>query len=172
VSDDKLQRLQELAAQLAGLATEEVFAFEPPVRSTGPDSAGEEQPAPAQPEASSETLVQTAQADAEERHHRSSDPLSEPPPPIGPDQMAAAMAGPHRSASELAASPEIPSGPSDPVRTALTIHLRWVLRDIRAKRTNLLPVNPDDLRSLIDLGLVEMDQSIPVLTQEGEQAIR
>jgi hypothetical protein len=66
----------------------------------------------------------------------------------------------------------IPSRPNEPVRAALTIHLRWVLRDIRARRTNLLPVNPDDLTKLIELGLVEMDQSIPVLAQEGERAIR
>jgi hypothetical protein len=36
------------------------------------------------------------------------------------------------------------------------IHLRWVLRDIVGKRTKLSPVSPDDLRTLIEMGLVEM----------------
>jgi len=36
------------------------------------------------------------------------------------------------------------------------IRLRWALRDIKAKRTKLTPVNPDDLNTLIDMGLVEI----------------
>ena len=51
------------------------------------------------------------------------------------------------------------------------IHLRWVLRDIKAKRTNLSPVSPDDLRTLIEMGLVEMQNDEPVLTNEGHRAI-
>ena len=33
------------------------------------------------------------------------------------------------------------------------IHLRWVLRDIKATRTKLSPVSPDDLQTLIEMGL-------------------
>ncbi len=51
------------------------------------------------------------------------------------------------------------------------IRLRWVLRDIRAKRTKLSPVNPDDLRTLIQMGLVEMRDETPVLTHAGDQAL-
>jgi len=36
----------------------------------------------------------------------------------------------------------------------------------------LTPVDADDLRGLIELGLVEMQDSIPVLTQQGERAIQ
>lgn len=43
------------------------------------------------------------------------------------------------------------------------IHLRWVLRDIKARRTNLSPVSPDDLETLIEMGLVEMKDNIPSL---------
>ena len=39
----------------------------------------------------------------------------------------------------------------DPIRA---INLRWTLRDIKAKRT-MFPVDPDHLRTLIELGLVE-----------------
>jgi hypothetical protein len=35
------------------------------------------------------------------------------------------------------------------------IDLRWSLRDIIAKRWTLMPINPDHLAKLIDLGLVE-----------------
>jgi hypothetical protein len=51
------------------------------------------------------------------------------------------------------------------------IHLRWVLRDIRGKRTKMSPVNPDDLRTLIEMGLVEMREEMPVLTTDGGRAI-
>ena len=51
------------------------------------------------------------------------------------------------------------------------IHLRWVLRDIVGKRTKLSPVSPDDLRTLIEMGLVEMRDEIPVLTHAGDRAL-
>jgi hypothetical protein len=50
------------------------------------------------------------------------------------------------------------------------IHLRWVLRDIKAKRTKFMPVSADDLRTLIEMGLIEMRDEVPVLTHEGERA--
>jgi hypothetical protein len=51
------------------------------------------------------------------------------------------------------------------------IHLRWVLRDIKAKRTNLSPVSPDDLRTLIEMGLVAMQDDVPQLTDEGHRTL-
>jgi hypothetical protein len=51
------------------------------------------------------------------------------------------------------------------------IHLRWVLRDIKAKRTKLSPFSPDDLQTLIEMGLVEMRDEVPLLTNEGERAL-
>ena len=51
------------------------------------------------------------------------------------------------------------------------IRLRWALRDIKAKRTKLTPVNPDDLKTLIEMGLVEMRDDVPVLTNEGHRAL-
>jgi len=33
------------------------------------------------------------------------------------------------------------------------IRLRWALRDIRGKRMKLSPIDPNDLRTLIDMGL-------------------
>jgi hypothetical protein len=52
------------------------------------------------------------------------------------------------------------------------IRLRWALRDIKAKRTKLTPVNPGDLKALIEMGLVEMrDDDAPMLTNEGHQVI-
>jgi hypothetical protein len=51
------------------------------------------------------------------------------------------------------------------------IHLRRVLRDIRGMRTKMSPISPDDLRVLIEMGLVEMRDEIPVLTSAGDHAL-
>jgi len=51
------------------------------------------------------------------------------------------------------------------------IRLRWALRDIKAKRTKLTPVNPDDLKTLIEMGLVKMRDDVPGLNNEGHRAL-
>jgi hypothetical protein len=55
----------------------------------------------------------------------------------------------------------------DPLRA---IDLVWTLRDIKAKRT-LLPPDPDHLRELIELGLVEMRHDVPALTNAGQEVL-
>ncbi len=47
------------------------------------------------------------------------------------------------------------------------IALRWALRDIKAKRLKLSPVSAGDLKILIELGLIEMRDDVPVLTTAG-----
>ncbi|MEH2561870.1 hypothetical protein [Bradyrhizobium sp. AZCC 2289] len=47
------------------------------------------------------------------------------------------------------------------------IDLRWTLRDIQARRLKMSPVSSEDLRVLIDLGLIELRDEGPVLTQAG-----
>ena len=47
------------------------------------------------------------------------------------------------------------------------IHLRWVMRDIRSKRTKFSPVSANDLTMLMELGLVEMREEMPRLTGLG-----
>ncbi len=49
------------------------------------------------------------------------------------------------------------------------IRLRWALRDIKGKRLKLSPVDPNDLRTLIDMGYVEMKNDQPVVTDAGLQ---
>lgn len=51
------------------------------------------------------------------------------------------------------------------------IALRWSLRDILGNRLQLSPLRDDDLRTLIDLGLVEMRDDAPVVTQAGLAAL-
>lgn len=51
------------------------------------------------------------------------------------------------------------------------IDLRWTLRDIKAKRWLVCPVDPSRLDELIALGLVEMQDNEPVLTRSGLDAI-
>ncbi|MCA1455286.1 hypothetical protein I6F35_19045 [Bradyrhizobium sp. BRP22] len=47
------------------------------------------------------------------------------------------------------------------------IALRWALRDIQACRLKLSPVSDDDLRVLSELGLIELQDDNPVLTNAG-----
>jgi hypothetical protein len=51
------------------------------------------------------------------------------------------------------------------------IALRWTLRDIKAKRLRLSPVSESDLTALIELGLIEMRDDAPVLTQAGHDVL-
>ncbi|WP_371818041.1 hypothetical protein [Bradyrhizobium sp. CCBAU 53421] len=45
--------------------------------------------------------------------------------------------------------------------------MRWTLRDIQARRLKLSPVSDDDLRVLAGLGLVELHDDEPELTEAG-----
>jgi hypothetical protein len=51
------------------------------------------------------------------------------------------------------------------------VRLRWTLHDIKSQRTELVPVSPNDLRILIDMGLVEMRDDVPVITPAGDAEI-
>ncbi|WOH48191.1 hypothetical protein [Bradyrhizobium sp. sBnM-33] len=64
-----------------------------------------------------------------------------------------------------------PLSPLAGIELDAAIRLRWALRDIKAKRTKLTPANPDDLKTLIEMGLVEMRDDVPVLTNEGHRAL-
>ncbi len=56
----------------------------------------------------------------------------------------------------------------DPLRG---IDLVWTLRDIKAKRTRLLPVDPDHLRDLMELGLIELRDDVALLTDAGNRVL-
>jgi hypothetical protein len=47
------------------------------------------------------------------------------------------------------------------------IALRWTLRDIQARRLKMSPVSNEDLRVLTDLGMIDVHDEGPVLTQAG-----
>jgi hypothetical protein len=66
---------------------------------------------------------------------------------------------------------DTPESPFAGLSMERTIQLRWALRDVKAKRTKFMPVKPDDLRTLIELALIEIRGEVPVLTNEGERAI-
>ena len=51
------------------------------------------------------------------------------------------------------------------------IRLRWALRNIKAKRTKLTRASPSDLKTLLEIGLVEIRDDAPVLTNEGHQVL-
>ena len=60
---------------------------------------------------------------------------------------------------------------TDPADRERAILLRWVLRDIKANRLKLSPVDQQDLHDLIEMGLVELRNDIPALTNAGINAI-
>ena len=64
-----------------------------------------------------------------------------------------------------------PDSPMTGLSLDTAIHLRWTLRDIKGKRTKLSPVSPDDLRTLLEMGLVEMRDEVPELTDEGHRVL-
>jgi len=45
------------------------------------------------------------------------------------------------------------------------IRLRWALRDTKGKRTNLTPVSPSDLKTLLEMDLIEMRDDALLLTK-------
>jgi hypothetical protein len=65
-------------------------------------------------------------------------------------------------------TPNIEMTGIDPGRA---IDLRWTLRDIKAKRTKLIPLDQDHLRELMRMDLVEMKDDVPALTDVGHQAL-
>ena len=51
------------------------------------------------------------------------------------------------------------------------IALRWTLRDIKARRLKLSPASGSDLTTLTELGLIEVRDDVPVLTEAGYGAL-
>ena len=48
------------------------------------------------------------------------------------------------------------------------IRLRWVLRDIQGKRLKWSPPAPHDLRTLVEMGFVELGKDeVPIVTANG-----
>ena len=62
-------------------------------------------------------------------------------------------------------------GPLADLDLERAIGLRWALRDILSDRLKLAPVPDGDLRALIDMGLVEIRDDAPVVTQAGLAAL-
>jgi hypothetical protein len=64
---------------------------------------------------------------------------------------------------------------SEPSFTELDLHtritLRWILRDILAGRLKLTPVSDNDLRRLVGMGLVELEDDEPALTAAGRATL-
>jgi hypothetical protein len=102
----------------------------------------------------------------------------EPPPATSVVQPTIDQAVSEASATETAGARENTTTMADQPRSVLdglnldtAIRLRWVLRDIKAKRTEFSPISQSDLMALIELGLVEMRDDVPELTNEGHRAL-
>ncbi len=103
---------------------------------------------------------------------------AEPPPGTSVDLPTIDEAVSEASVTEIACAAENAPTMTEQPRSVLdglsldtAIRLRWALRDIKAKRTKLSPVSQNDLMALIELGLIEMRDDVPQLTNEGHRAI-
>jgi len=113
-----------------------------------------------------------------------------PAEPTEPDSSETAAAAPEAATvSDLQSVPPAAMATSpEPETTLLTaivkpdiytaradrdraVAFRWIMRDIKSNRLRWSPVNESDLRTLLDLGLVEMRHDAPVLTNAGANAI-
>jgi hypothetical protein len=61
--------------------------------------------------------------------------------------------------------------PFDGLDLDATIRLRWVLRDIRVRRTKLMPPDNDDLALLEQRGFITLNDGEPVLTDAAKSVI-
>jgi hypothetical protein len=75
------------------------------------------------------------------------------------------------TAENATAMADQPRSVLDGLSLDTAIRLRWALRDIKARRTKLTPISQNDLMALIDLGLIEMRDDVPQLTDDGHRAI-
>ena len=66
---------------------------------------------------------------------------------------------------------EQPRSVLDGLSLDTAIRLRWALRDLKAGRAEFSPVSQNDLTALIELGLIEIRDDVPQLTNEGHRAI-
>ena len=112
-------------------------------------------------------------------------PVTSPAPKVSEIPEPAADVPSDTEVAHSAPSAAFPDVPTSPLLKAIVepdiwvalgdreraITLRWVLRDIKADRLKLSPIDPYDLRDLIDMGLVEMRNDAPVLTIAGVSAI-
>jgi hypothetical protein len=97
-------------------------------------------------------------------------PVSDQPANVEPTAKAVAVAPPADTESAVTRAQQAKSLLAElDLNTA--IRLRWVMRDIRSKRTKLSPVSDNDLTALMDLGLVEMREELPRLTALGVLAL-
>ena len=97
-------------------------------------------------------------------------PTSGQPADVAPTAKATAVAPPTDTESAVTRAQQAKSLLAElDLNTA--IHLRWVMRDIRSKRTKFSPVSANDLTALTDLGLVEIREGLPRLTGLGFLAL-
>ena len=103
---------------------------------------------------------------------------AEPPPGTSVDLPTIDEAVSEASVTETAGAGENTTTMADQSRSVLdglnldaAIRLRWALRDIKARRTKFSPISQNDLMALIELGLIEMQDDVPELTNEGHRAI-
>ena len=108
-------------------------------------------------------MVGPRYAVAERPEANTASPVSTQATPLAPADVV-----PTSALLNAIVEPDIYTAPADRERAII---LRWVLRDIKANRLKLSPVDQHDLHDLIEMGLVELRNGVPALTNAGINAI-
>jgi len=93
------------------------------------------------------------------------------PPTVDEDVSEAGVTETADAGENATTMAEQPRSVLDGLNLDTAIRLRWALRDIKARRTEFSPVSQNDLMALIELGLIEMQDDVPWLTDEGRRAL-
>jgi hypothetical protein len=101
---------------------------------------------------------------------RSRPPVPDQPTDVAPTAKAVAVA-PLTDTESAVTRAQQAKTLLDELDLNTAIHLRWVMRDIRSKRTKFSPVGANDLTTLVELGLVEIRDELPRLTGLGFLAL-
>ena len=86
-----------------------------------------------------------------------------------PDEMRAGMTA-INAVHPMTPKPEPHSSLAE-LDLEAAVRLRWVMRDIRANRLGMSPVSADDLATLVELGLVDTQGQLPILTAAGTREL-
>ena len=100
-----------------------------------------------------------------------SDNMSVVPSDVPETFTAASEAVDDKSRSDLLGAILAPGSHVAPETRDRAIALRWVLRDIKSDRVKLPAISPNNLRTLIELDLVEVRSDAIVLTTAGASAV-
>jgi hypothetical protein len=66
---------------------------------------------------------------------------------------------------------EYPNVKMTEIELSRAVQLRWTLRDILSNRTKISPLKPDHVEQLVEFGLIEIVDDVPLVTEAGKSIL-